>query len=114
MKLKQYKYGKTRIALDISEIVYVSVLSDRAIEILFRNRYEKSILFESRENRDQFYEDILRDIEEINKPIVCTESYTTYMANNLRDSLMTKPTALTENPYLYTDPDLRMKCKEDE
>lgn len=114
MKLKKYKYGKNRFALDISEVLYIYVLSDRAIELFFRNGYEKSILFENRENRDQFYEDILRDIEELYKPPVSTLSNIAYKYNILRDSVMTKPTALNENPYLYTDPDLRMKCKEDE
>lgn len=144
MYLKKYEYGKKRLALDISEVLYISVLGEKFIEMSFSNGDVKSIQFENSSNRDQFYNDILRDIEEINKPIVCTsikaeqdaqrseiiknliadgpcqiypkeyeyaigvdlttdecinrtfESYTNYMANRLRDSVMTKPTVSNE------------------
>lgn len=72
MILKNYTYGKTRFALDISEVLYISALGERFIEMTFHNGNEKSISFENRENRDSFYNDILKDIETINKPIVCT------------------------------------------
>lgn len=71
MYLKKYEYGKKRLALDISKVLYISVLGDRFIDMTVHNSQQR-IEFENSSNRDQFYEDILRDIEEINKPIVCT------------------------------------------
>lgn len=97
MVLKKYEYGKTRFALDISKVLYISVLGDRFIEMTFRNGNEKSIPFENRSNRDQFYDDILNDIEAINKPIEITAQ-----------------TLLINDPYLNTNLSSRMKEVETE
>lgn len=139
MKLTNYKYSSTEFALDISIIQYMAKDGSRSIVIFPKRGEQIFITFDSHREREKGYEDILRDIEEINKPIVCTsikaeqdaqrseiiksliadgpcqiypkeyehmvdnnvttdeclnraiESYVTYKANKLRESVMIKP-----------------------
>lgn len=124
MKLTNYKYGNTEFAIDLSKIRYIAKGGSKNIVIVTKYWFDNHLItFTSADDRDKAYSDILGDINELNKPIanseilktlIVNDPYKTYEDNKLRGSVMTKPTALNENPYLYTDPALRMKKIETE
>lgn len=76
MNLKNYKYGNTEFVIDISTIqAIVKNGQGRTVTIVFVNKDDPlRITFDSYREREKFYEDILKDIEELNKPPVNTFS----------------------------------------
>lgn len=67
MKLKKYKYGNTEFDIDISRNWYIAKDGSRSIVIFSKCTEQVFITFESYSDRNQFCEDIFRDIEGLNK-----------------------------------------------
>lgn len=111
MILKKYSYGNTEFAIDISRIHYIAKDGSKSIVILLKREEQIFITFDSYREREKVYEDILGDIEVLNKPpvrsieateqniqrseiiknLIANDPYKTYENNKLRESIMTKP-----------------------